>query len=235
MSNFTRNDSCIIANVGREVWLLALRGRYYISREKRQGNMSRQMERLIPVPPRIEHAAALAVFYAQCAHWGIENKHARYMGRDRYQVFPIYNETSVFLIDIFPGDTPEYRIEDLSPDLKPIRAAPLRSWLKKMREGIEAVPYPWRKKQQVDRFAISLHVGRAYLHCTDNGRRYAVRIEKDRDPYTWREMLYIADIVLLPEKGDAAENFWRQAVAWGIPSSSSDNSDSLDQLFYSNV
>ena len=232
MSSPDRHDSRIIAHLGREVWLTALRGRYHISRAKRQGNISPQAEQLVPLPPETEYAAALAIFYAQCSCWGIENQYARHMDHNRYQVFPLYDERRIFLVDIFPGDVPQYRTEDLSADLT-LANQPLRFWLNQKREGVEAVPYPRRKKMQVDRFAISLNVGRAYLHTADNGRNYAIHIKKDRDPYTWRERLYIADIVLLPEKGDSAEHFWQQAVAWGVPSSSPDNSDTLDRLFYS--
>ena len=66
-----KHYSDVIARLGREAWLFALRGRYFISRESRSGNLPRRMEQTIPLPAELADADALAVFYAQALHWGI--------------------------------------------------------------------------------------------------------------------------------------------------------------------
>ena len=113
-----KHYSDVIARLGREAWLFALRGRYFISRENRSGNLSRRMEQTIPLPAELTDAEALAVFYAQALHWGIANPYAKNMGHNRYQVFPSCG-ARFFLVEIIPGDYPQYRIEDLSADLQP--------------------------------------------------------------------------------------------------------------------
>ena len=42
-----KHYSDVIARLGREAWLFALRGRYFISRENRSGNLPRRTEQTI--------------------------------------------------------------------------------------------------------------------------------------------------------------------------------------------
>ena len=56
-----KHYSDVIARLGREAWLFALRGRYFISRESRSGNLSRRTEQTITLPVELTQAEALPI------------------------------------------------------------------------------------------------------------------------------------------------------------------------------
>ena len=196
-----KHYSDVIARLGREAWLFALRGRYFISRENRSGNLSRRMEQTIPLPAELTDAEALAVFYAQALHWGIANPYAKNMGHNRYQVFPSCG-AQIFLVEILPGELPEYRLQNHAADLQPLES--LRSWLKE-------------KEAEKDTIApIPLIRGKCYFHQADSGHRFAIRIGEKFNDYWQTTTPYLADVVLLPDHGDPASYLWQQAVGWGL-------------------
>ena len=154
------------------------------------------------------------MFYAQALHWGMANPYAKNMGHNRYQVFPSCG-ARFFLVEIIPGDYPQYRIEDLSADLQPLGS--LKSWLKAQetvcQEAIAPVP---------------LMRGMSCFHQADSGRRFAIRINDNFDDFHRTTTPYVADMVLLPEGGDPASLFWQQAVDWGIAWSLKPQDDDFD-------
>ena len=208
-----KHYSDVIANLGREARLLALRERYYISRESRRGNLPQRAEQTIPLPAELNRAEALTVLYAQALHWGIANPYAKSMEHNRYQVFPARG-MRFFLVEILPGELPEYRLQNLSADLQPLES--LRSWLKEKEAGKDMIA------------PIPLIRGKCYLHQADSGRRFAIRIDEKFDDFHRTTMPYVADMVLLPEGGDPASLFWQQAVDWGIASNLKSQDDDFD-------
>ena len=209
-----KHYSDVIANLGREAWLLALRERYYISRERRRGNLPQRAEQTIPLPAELNRAEALTVLYAQALHWGIANPYAKSMGHNRYQVFPACG-ARFFLVEIIPGDYPQYRIEDLSADLRPLES--LQSWLKAQETACQEAIAP-----------VPLMHGMSYFRQADSGRRFAIRINDNFDDFHRTTTPYVADMVLLPEGGDPASLFWQQAVDWGIASNLKSQDDDFD-------
>lgn len=209
-----KHYSDVIARLGREAWLFDLRGRYFISRESRSGNLSRRMEQTITLPAELTQAEALAVFYAQALHWGMANPYAKNMGHNRYQVFPACG-ARFFLVEIIPGDYPQYRIEDLSADLRPLES--LQSWLKAQETACQEAIAP-----------VPLMRGMSCFHQADSGRRFAIRINDNFDDFHRTTTPYVADMVLLPEGGDPASLFWQQAVDWGIASNLKSQDDDFD-------
>ena len=196
-----KHYSDVIANLGREAWLLALRERYYISRESRRGNLPQRAEQTIPLPAELNRAEALTVLYAQTLHWGIANPYAKSMGHNRYQVFPARG-MRFFLVEILPGELPGYRLQNLSADLQPLES--LRSWLKEKEAGKDTIA------------PIPLIRGKCYFHQADSGHRFAIHIGETFDDYWQTTTPYLADVVLLPEHGDPASHLWQQAVGWGL-------------------
>lgn len=196
-----KHYSDVIANLGREAWLLALRERYYISRESRRGNLPQRAEQTIPLPAELNRAEALTVLYAQALHWGIANPYAKSMGHNRYQVFPARG-MRFFLVEILPGELPEYRLQNLSADLQPLES--LRSWLEEKEAGKDTIA------------PIPLIRGKCYLHQADSGHRFAIHIGETFDDYWQTTTPYLADVVLLPDHGDPASHLWQQAVGWGL-------------------
>lgn len=186
-----KHYSDVIARLGREAWLFALRGRYFISRESRSGNLSRRTEQTITLPVELTQAEALAVFYAQALHWGIANRYAKSMEHNRYQAFPARG-MRFFLVEILPGELPEYRLQNLSADLQPLES--LRSWLKEKEAGKDMIA------------PIPLIRGKCYLHQADSGNRFAIHIGETFDDYWQTTTPYLADVVLLPEHGDPASH-----------------------------
>jgi hypothetical protein len=214
-----KHYSDVIARLGREAWLFALRGRYFIARENRSGNLPRRTEQTILLPAEWNRAEALSVFYAQALHWGIAHPHTKNMGHNRYQVFPACG-AQFFLVEIIPGDCPKYRIEDLSADLRPLQT--LKSWLEKQKAALQAEP---------DGHTIApvpLMRGMSCFHQADSGRRFAIRINDNFDDFHRTKTPYVADMVLLPEGGDPASLFWQQAVEWGIAWSLKPQDDDFD-------
>ena len=196
-----KHYSDVIANLGREARLLALRERYYISRESRRGNLPQRAEQTIPLPAELNRAEALTVLYAQTLHWGIANPYAKSMGHNRYLVFPARG-MRFFLVEILPGELPGYRLQNLSADLQPLES--LRSWLKEKEAGKDTIA------------PIPLIRGKCYFHQADSGNRFAIRIGEKFNDYWQTTMPYLADVVLLPEHGDPASHLWQQAVGWGL-------------------
>ncbi|WP_314064616.1 hypothetical protein [Cardiobacterium hominis] len=196
-----KHYSDVIANLGREARLLALRERYYISRESRRGNLPQRAEQTIPLPAELNRAEALTVLYAQTLHWGIANPYAKSMGHNRYLVFPARG-MRFFLVEILPGELPGYRLQNLSADLQPLES--LRSWLKEKEAGKDTIA------------PIPLIRGKCYFHQADSGHRFAIHIGETFDDYWQTTTPYLADVVLLPEHGDPASHLWQQAVGWGL-------------------
>ena len=123
------------------------------------------------------------------------------MGHNRYQVFPSCG-AQIFLVEILPGELPEYRLQNLAADLQPLES--LRSWLKEKEAGKDTIA------------PIPLIRGKCYFHQADSGNRFAIRIGEKFNDYWQTTMPYLADVVLLPEHGDPASHLWQQAVGWGI-------------------